>query len=211
MLGSPFGAFNMEPTAAGVIMIGWKLALALVAGSSLLTTVGVFLLARFTNIFDAYAGERAKLMAQFQNLDRLVVQTEKLTATAETIKAQISDELWDRQMRWSYKRDLYIKIVERITEVIGAEVEFQAHEKAHLNTQVPLKQLKDKLNDLIRLTEIAPLVLSDFATKTLWNLRSHAVQELFTAEHLESLKVHLVVFRREAQKDLGYGQPDGKD
>ena len=77
------------------IVIGWKLALALVAGSSALTTVGVFLLARFTSAFDAYAGERAKLLAQFHNLDKLVEQTKALTATTETIKARISDEVWD--------------------------------------------------------------------------------------------------------------------
>ena len=59
-------------------MIGWKLALALVAGSGVLITIGVWVLARFTSVFDSYAGERAKLLAQFHNLDRLVEQTEKL-------------------------------------------------------------------------------------------------------------------------------------
>jgi hypothetical protein len=33
----------------------------------------------------------------------------KLTATTETIKARISDEVWDRQMRWTTKRDSYIQ------------------------------------------------------------------------------------------------------
>ena len=51
---------NMEQ-----LVIGWKAALAFVAASSALTTLGVFLLARFTSAFDAYAGERAKLTAQF--------------------------------------------------------------------------------------------------------------------------------------------------
>ena len=80
----------MIQTTAGLFVIGWKLAITVIAGSTALTTIGVFLLARFTAVFDAYAGERAKLAAQFQNLDRLVQQTEKLTATAETIKARVS-------------------------------------------------------------------------------------------------------------------------
>src|ERR1039458_9006151 len=100
----------------GLLVIGWKLALALVAGIPILTTIGVFLLARFTSVFDAYAGERAKLLAQFHNLDRLVEQTEKLTATTETIKARISDEVWDRQMRWTYLRDTYEKLMEALAK-----------------------------------------------------------------------------------------------
>ena len=106
----------MPQIATGLFVLGWKLVLALVAGSSILTTIGVFLLARFTTVFDAYAKERAKLLAQFQNLDKLVVQTEKLTATTETIKARISDEVWDRQMRWAAKRDSYIQLMETLGE-----------------------------------------------------------------------------------------------
>lgn len=117
----------MEQT-AGVIVFGWKLALALVTGIPILTTVGVFLLARFTHAFDAYAGERAKLLAQFHNLDRLVEQTKTLTATTETIKAKVSDELWDRQMRFNLKRDFYFTLIKAVSEVyysVGAFAGFR--------------------------------------------------------------------------------------
>ena len=57
----------MEQIATGLLVIGWKLALALITGSSALTTVCVYLLARFTHVFDAYAGERARLLAHFHN------------------------------------------------------------------------------------------------------------------------------------------------
>jgi hypothetical protein len=115
----------MEQTATGLLVIGWKVALALVAGIPILTTIGVFLLARFTNVFDAYAGERAKLLAQFHNLDKLVEQTTKLTATTETIKARISDEVWDRQMRWNFRRDTYI----RLMEALGERLDVEGHNK----------------------------------------------------------------------------------
>lgn len=104
----------MEQATAGLLVIGWKLALAVIAGSTALTTIGVFLLARFTSIFDAYAGERARLSAQFHNLDKLVEQTGKLTATTEAIKARISDEVWDRQMKWNFKKDVYIRLMETL-------------------------------------------------------------------------------------------------
>ena len=161
---------------------------------------------RITTVVDAYAGERAKLLAQFHNLDKLVQQTEKLTATTETIKARISDELWDRQVRWNYKRDLYIRIIERMSELIFAEGEFQAHEADQKSTGVPLNALKEKLTDLIRLTEIAPLALSERAVKTLWNLSSHTAEELYTPKHCASLKAHLDIFREEASKDLGFAK-----
>jgi hypothetical protein len=48
------------------IVIGWKLALVLTAASSALTTLGIFIVARFTHVFDAYAGERAKFGKPFK-------------------------------------------------------------------------------------------------------------------------------------------------
>jgi hypothetical protein len=56
----------------------------------------------------------------------------------------------------------------------------------------------------MQLAEIAPLVLSERAVKTLWNLRNHTSERLYTREHIESLKAHLVIFRREAKADLGF-------
>jgi hypothetical protein len=124
---TPSEVLEMEQNA---ILIGWKLALALVAGIPILTTLFIFLLARVTNFFDAYAGERAKLLAQFHNLDKLVEQTKALTATTETIKARISDELWDRQMRWSYKRDYYIRLLETLGEMRSSLVRHKELEQA---------------------------------------------------------------------------------
>jgi uncharacterized protein YlxW (UPF0749 family) len=107
----------MEQT---TILIGWKLALALVAGIPILTTIFVYLLARFTSAFDAYAGERAKLLAQFHNLDKLVEQTKALTATTENIKARISDDVWDRQQRWLKRLDCYIDVLQKLAAYVNA-------------------------------------------------------------------------------------------
>ena len=117
----------MEQIATGLLVIGWKLALALIAGSSALTTVCVYLLARFTHAFDAYAEERAKLLAHFHNLDKLVEETKKLTATTEAIKARISDEVWDRQMRWEAKRQAYIGVLLALNRAISAEIAYRTH------------------------------------------------------------------------------------
>jgi type IV secretory pathway VirB4 component len=100
----------------GFVVIGWKLALTFVATSAGVTTLGVYLLARFAHVFDAYGGERAKLLAQFHSLDKLVEQTQKLTATTEAIKAQISDYMWDRQWRQGQKLKIYSQILQAINE-----------------------------------------------------------------------------------------------
>ena len=77
--------------------------------------------ARFTPVFDAYAGERAKLLAQFHNLDKLVEQTAKLTETTKLIESRVSYDLWDRQMRWDFKRDIYIRLMEALGEGLDVE------------------------------------------------------------------------------------------
>jgi hypothetical protein len=160
----------MIQTTIGLFVIGWKLALALVAGSSVLTTIGVWALARFTTVFDAYAGERAKLMAQFQNLDKLVVQTEKLTATTETIKARISDEVWDRQMRWAAKRDSYIQLMETLGERHDVEARLKLLEQIHRqqpgNTLYPTERDRALLRSqevqsrMVKAACVAPLLVS---------------------------------------------------
>jgi hypothetical protein len=72
------------------------------------------------NALDSDA-ERAKLLAQFHNLDKLVGQTEKLKVTAEAIKARVSDEVWDRQMRWNLKRDIDIRLLGALGEQLDVE------------------------------------------------------------------------------------------
>src|ERR1700690_435157 len=194
----------MEQTA---IVICWKMVVALVAGIPILTTIGVYALARFTKVLDAYAEERAKLLAQFHNLDKLVEQTKTLTAMTETIKARVSDEVWDRQMRWTAKRDMYFKVVECLSDLIGAEAMYLLREEARHDTTSELADVKRFTMALVKLIDIAPLVFSERAIKILKNLRKHTGDELWTRQHIESLKAHLEILRREAKKDLGYDEP----
>jgi hypothetical protein len=159
------------------LVVGWQIALALVAGIPILTTLGVYVLARFSNVFDAYAGERAKLLAQFHNLDRLVEQTERLTLTTETIKTQISDEVWDRQMRWNFKRDLYIRLLQRVGEFRGHVVRLKSFKQAahKLPNDAVLAQKGWSLYDdiqqcflkLLNAIDVAPLVVSTSALAAL--------------------------------------------
>lgn len=194
----------MEHIETGIV-IGWKLALALIAGSSLLTTTGVYLLARFTHVFDAYAGERAKLLAQYHNLDKLVEQTKALTATAETIKARVSDEIWDRQMRFNLKRDFYFKLIETVSDVyymvssfVGFK-QFMDEAKADPNTDQE-KFAREMAERLDQITERHHAFMQNVAVASVF-LRSDVCIQLRSV----ASKMHSMILSRSApQSELDF-------
>ena len=199
----------MNLSAQDAIALIWKLAIALVAVVPILSVIGVWLLARFSNVFDAYAGERAKLQVQFDNVAKLVEQTKALTATTETIKANLSDEMWDRQMRWSYKRDLYIKIIGSITDLINAQALTIMYQQANRDIQGQLTAFENSLMQYYTLRELAPLVIPKSAMLALLEVVSDDGGRIFTPDSLTGLRSRLNLFRIEARKDLGYSENKG--
>lgn len=107
-----------------VIALVWKLAAALAVGVPILTTVGVWLVHRFTKPLDAYSKERAKLFAQAHNIEKLIEQTSKLTTTAETIKTELSGEAWLKQQRWSRRFDTYANVIEQLDRYRSATAKY---------------------------------------------------------------------------------------
>jgi hypothetical protein len=223
---------NMSTT---VLMIGWKLALALLAGSSVLTSLGVWVLARFTSVFDAYSGERAKLLAQFHNLSRLVQQTEKLAATTEAIRAQVSDALWDRQRRWEMKRDIYVKLLEVMGELqlslmstwkCRTEIEEARKHPDQAAVKDYLDELKKRAMDavtahtahsatFIRLYNVAPIVISEEACQVLAEIAMECKSGPTSAEQYdrtrEALNDGSGRFADVAAKDLGFATDHGRE
>jgi len=216
----------MEQTATAVVM-GWKLAAALLVGSSAVTTLGVYLLARFTHVFDAYTGERAKLLAQFHNLDNLVRQTAELTETTKVIESRVSYELWDRQMRWTYLRDVYTNLMEALARMRTIEYHLRGYQDAfrRLAPLDPLAEDRHKaaqelgvaLADFVRVRDTAFLVLPEkthlmlqAAIADLRNTHSETWQEdtLFNIRLLEKAMKDL---REVARVDLGYDRPPTRD
>jgi hypothetical protein len=82
---------------------------------------------RLTKVTDAYGEERAKLLAQSHDLEKLIEQTTALTATTETIKAQLSGEEWGRQQRWLKRLDTYVVVVDALQKFQQATVHVQAY------------------------------------------------------------------------------------
>jgi hypothetical protein len=205
----------------GQFVIGWPTVIALVTGVPLLTTIGVYFLARFTSAFDSYTGERAKLMAQFHNLDRLVEQTEKLTKTTETIKARVSFEMWDQQMRWTAKRDAYISLMETLGERHDVEARNklleQIRRREPSNSLYPAERDRALLRSqevqsrLVKAACIAPLVVSEDAHQILVDVSNtilkvnydHPGFEQVCDANLQTLQIGLNRLLAAAKNDLG--------
>lgn len=217
----------MEQAATGLLVIGWKAAVAVVAGSSALTTLGVFLLARFTHVFDAYAGERAKLMAQFHNLDNLVRQTERLTATTEAIRSRMTDEVWDRQQRWKARLEYYQSLFRVLSDMNDSAYQLMWSESLagskpldrisrHLNPTEKDQRLTEALAktnaELRQLLMFGELVVGERGRKCLESIRECVK---FHREDIGSEEMMQRVYDRltdtmpkavaEAKADLGYG------
>jgi hypothetical protein len=216
-----FGAAEMDYTTTRLIVNFWSVGLALIVGSGAVTTLFLSILARFTRVFGLYAGERARLLAQFHNLDRLVEQTRTLTATAETIKARISDEVWDRQMRWGFKRDMYVGLMEALGERIDVESRSKLLEQ--IRRRDPGNRLyyseRDKLllrsqevqSRLVRFACSGPLVISEEAHQILIETTSVIQHVNFDLPDFESTSDHNIAVMHHglggllaaAKKDLG--------
>lgn len=148
---------------AEYVVIGTRMVWVLIGGSGLTAAFGVWLLARFTNTFDAYAGERAKIEAQFRNVEKLVANTEKLTAATETIKAKVTDETWDRQQRWTAKHAMYRELLESIhrlyraqDELFSAEMDGNAgQEKRLTQARIKLVECLDAFDKLVHVSAIS--------------------------------------------------------
>jgi hypothetical protein len=189
---------------AEYVVIGTKLVWALVGGSSGLTLFGVWLLARFTSTFDAYAGERARIEAQFRNVEKLVANTEKLTTATEAIKAKVTDETWDRQQRWIYKQQIYRDLIESVYSVVQAAIATSPYD-GKIATQESLENhriLLNRVNTLHTLMAVAAMSASEEANTILRTLsRIESTKGAETITLFGDALAELVIA---ARKDLGY-------
>jgi CHASE3 domain sensor protein len=113
-------------------------------------------------------------LAQFHNLDRLIEQTEKLTATTETIKAEIQHKVWETQTTLTLKRDVYTRLLESIGEMIEDQQESKSLESMRRTKFHDMRELtekltrsKDRLDETMRkwsrAIDVAPILISDEA------------------------------------------------
>jgi hypothetical protein len=63
--------------------------------------------------FGPYLASKAKNLATHEDIQKLVDQVRE----TEMVKSQIADSVWDRQARWSAKRDAYERMIGVLTEM----------------------------------------------------------------------------------------------
>lgn len=195
---------------------GWATIISIAAGSSFLTTVAVYLLSRFTSTFDAYTEERAKLLAQSHNFEELVSQTRRLTMLTEQIGATISDQMWVRQKRWEYKRDLYEKALGSLGEVRNEFARLQNAFNAENEGKDWAKEEADKARvaceaaflAFIRVYDVAPIGLSDEGRAILESVLRIEHSNFQCAQDVSpsvtEISSHIEQLQNEAKLDLGY-------
>ena len=64
----------------------------------------------------AYREEAAKRQALHDDIENVLRELKQVTTLAETIKTEISEQYWYRQMRWTQKRDSYLKVLQALAD-----------------------------------------------------------------------------------------------
>ena len=124
----------------------------------------------------SYLREKGRNLATREDMDNIVVQLRKTTEATEDIKAQISGDLWLRQNRWHFKKDLYARLLENLgsahralDHLLDAEMNHPQAEsearKGWLATQ--RGKSSEALEDVHRASAVAMVILNGEAVSTL--------------------------------------------
>jgi len=132
----------------------------------------------------SYLQEKGKNLATREDIDRVVRKT-------EDIKAEISGDLWQRQNRWTFKRDLYIRLLENLriaysalgylydAETSGPATESETRTKWLAGHR---QKLTTALDEIHRTSGVATVMLNTEAVTGLADLEA----KLAKAENAES-------------------------
>src|SRR6266704_2630378 len=77
--------------------------------------------------FSPYLSKKGENLATHEDIYKLVDQVRE----TERVKAEITDRTWDRQMRWNFKRDMYIRLMEALAERADVESYNKLLEQIH--------------------------------------------------------------------------------
>lgn len=179
----------------------------------------------------AYFKRRAEDIATNANFQNVLEQLKRQTAETESIKAAISDEVWDRQKQWEMRRDAVYDAWRALRELETALIDLRS---AHLcpipNNNEDLKNhsLNMRQNTAAQFyacftrfnhaKELADLVVGEKLTKHFsayfQNVGPIAKEifngnaEFFTSEKSKELADISNVIRQEARKELNINNAD---
>lgn len=128
----------------------------------------------------SYATEKGKNLARKEDLDLIKREMQIITRAQEEIKSKLAGELWNKQMVWNQRRDLYLNILQGLDTLQSAfsafEVAsaFKRRDLGQPTQQVALTQqletgtkLRTTTHELGRLATLALLFASSECSLTL--------------------------------------------
>lgn len=93
---------SLTTTAYLVLFFGWLVGLALAAYAG------------------AFFGKRGETAALKRDLETIKENLRQMTSATEEIKVGVSGDLWERQNRWTFKKDLYVRLLNGLGDVASA-------------------------------------------------------------------------------------------
>jgi hypothetical protein len=181
-----------------VISLAWSSLLKIAALVGGVSGIVSWVINRFAKPLDSYTKELAKQLARHQNLEKLVEETQKLTNAAEGIKSELLQKNWDRQTRWTAKRDLYVRIVQALGDLVIGWAEADQRK-----TDLAIQNYRHAVHT-------APLMVSDEAFKPLSEFTPRDSRfgspdwEADLQYNIKSAEWALHQFQTAARADLGF-------
>ena len=121
-----------------------------VAGSGVVAAILAFWM---NSYFGRYLRRKAENLATHEDIQKLVDQVRE----TERVKAEIADRMWDRQKRWEFKRDTYMKSIECLAKLVTLRYEISSIETHSANETGP-----EKVASLRELGELHGHVLQSY-------------------------------------------------
>jgi hypothetical protein len=111
----------------------------------------------------AYAAEKGKRRAAHEDQEQILRELANTTQKLKQIEATIAGELWEKQMRWNQKKDIYASLLVTVHEIQMHLRKFiyagkSCAPESYKKTAADLAKVQI---DLIRSTELARLFTSD--------------------------------------------------
>ncbi len=137
-------------------------------------------LGAFSGAFFTRRGETAAVKRDLETIKDNLRQTSSAT---EAIKAEITGDLWERQNRWSFKKDLYIRLLVGLGEAASAVrqliyLDERLKDPSHQHLIEKTKQFMDKyfselqrsMVEIRQAAFVAPLVCTEATERALGKL-----------------------------------------
>jgi hypothetical protein len=196
---------SLNATAYIVLILGW-----IVAGA-----LGAFL--------GAFFGKRGETAGVKRDIETIKDNLRHTTEATEEIKAQITGELWERQNRLTFKKDVYIRLLTGLGDASSALRQLlfcdaRINDPALQNRRAELTQLMDAqfgelrkaMVEIRRMALVTPLVCGDAVSSALGKLVDRWLQAEDATTPTEYLKGCHAALKEAVATVTGAGREDMK-